>query len=46
MGRCDSTYPAGQCNGLNSDRVKFVGGSTMLFVWTEGQGMTGLIFHI
>jgi hypothetical protein len=41
MGGYDSTYPAGQCNGLNSGGSKIVGGSTgALFVWTEGQGMT------
>lgn len=40
MGGYDSTYPAGQSNGLNSDGTKIVGGSTgALFVWTEGQGM-------
>jgi len=40
MGGYDSTYPAGQSNGLNSDGSKIVGGSTgALFVWTEGQGM-------
>ena len=40
IGGYDSTYPAGQCNGLNSDGSKIVGGSTgALFVWTEGQGM-------
>ena len=40
MGGYDSSYPDGQCYGLNSDGTKIVGGSTgALFVWTEGQGM-------
>ncbi|MBK6913471.1 MAG: T9SS type A sorting domain-containing protein [Ignavibacteriales bacterium] len=40
MGGYDSSYPDGQCFGLNSDGTKIVGGSTgALFVWTEGQGM-------
>ena len=40
MGGYDSTYPAGQCNGLNSDGSKIVGGSTGVpFVWSEADGM-------
>ncbi len=40
MGGYDVSYPDGQCNGLNSDGSKIVGGSTgALFIWTAGQGM-------
>lgn len=40
MGGFDTTYPVGQCNGLNSDGSKIVGGSAgALFEWTTGQGM-------
>ncbi len=40
MGGYDTTYPAGQCNGLNSDGSKIVGGSVGVpFVWSEEMGM-------
>jgi len=40
MGGYDPNYPAGQCEGLNSDGSKIVGGSTGApFVWTEANGM-------
>jgi len=40
MGGYDSTYPAGQCEGLNSDGSKIVGGSTGApFVWSQSTGM-------
>ncbi len=40
MGGYDTTYPAGQCNGLNSDGSKIVGGSLGApFVWSEPIGM-------
>lgn len=40
MGGYDSTYPAGQCEGLNTDGSKIVGGSTGApFVWSQSTGM-------
>ncbi len=40
MGAYDTTYPAGQCEGLNSDGSKIVGGSVGApFVWSEANGM-------
>jgi len=40
IGGYDTTYPAGQCNGLNSDGSKIVGGSVGApFVWSESTGM-------
>jgi hypothetical protein len=40
MGGYDTTYPAGQCEGLNSDGSKIVGGSVGVpFVWNESTGM-------
>lgn len=40
MGGYDTTYPVGQCFGLNSDGSKIVGGSAGVpFVWTEANGM-------
>ncbi len=40
MGGYDPSYPDGQCEGLNSDGSKIVGGSTGApFVWTEANGM-------
>ena len=40
MGGYDTTYPAGQCEGLNSDGSKIVGGSVGApFVWSEATGM-------
>jgi uncharacterized membrane protein len=40
MGGYDTTYPAGQCEGLNSDGSKIVGGSVGApFVWNEATGM-------
>ncbi len=40
MGGYDSTYPAGQCEGLNSDGSKIVGGSTGApFIWSQSTGM-------
>ena len=43
MGGYDTTYPAGQCNGLNSDGSKIVGGSVGApFVWSASTGMEWL----
>ena len=40
MGGYDPTYPDGQCEGLNSDGSKIVGGSVGApFVWTQASGM-------
>ncbi len=40
IGAYDSTYPAGQSNGLNSDGSKIVGGSVGApFVWSEPAGL-------
>jgi Secretion system C-terminal sorting domain len=40
MGGYDTTYPAGQCEGLNSDGSKIVGGSVGApFIWSEATGM-------
>lgn len=46
MGAYDTTYPAGQCEGLNSDGSKIVGGSVGApFVWTESNGMEWLTLN-
>ncbi len=40
MGGYDTTYPVGQCFGLNSDGSKIVGGSAGApFVWSASTGM-------
>lgn len=40
MGGYDTTYPVGECRGLNSDGSKIVGGSAGVpFVWSQSQGM-------
>ncbi|MEO8231037.1 MAG: T9SS type A sorting domain-containing protein [Ignavibacteriota bacterium] len=40
MGGYDTSYPDGECNGLNTDGSTLVGGSTgALFSWTDAGGM-------
>ena len=46
IGAYDSTYPAGQSNGLNSDGSKIVGGSVGApFVWSEPTGLEWLTLN-